>query len=156
MSLLMGHICISTYGVLERTLLRTEGSAALPSFQSLKTDDINVPPCLDRITLGFRINFILRLLCIPMSNSNDKMRLKNRRKNRSFNSYFFSKNNKFHGLSPSGSHHSLFFDQAFPKKWATTMPSSQSERHLTVFCINEIAPFWLCCLYSQLNFKLSC
>ena len=75
MSLLMGHICISTYGVLERTLLSTEVSAALPSFQSLKTDDINVPPCLDRITLGFRINFILRLLCIPMSNSNDKMRL---------------------------------------------------------------------------------
>ena len=100
MSLLMGHICISTYGVLERTLLSTEGSAALPSFQSLKTDDINVPPCLDRITLGFRINFILRLLCIPMSNSNDKMRLENRRKNRSFNSYFFLKTTNFMGCLP--------------------------------------------------------
>ena len=149
MSLLMGHICISTYGVLERTLLSTEGSAALPSFQSLKTDDINVPPCLDRITLGFRINFILRLLCIPMSNSNDKMRLENRRKNRSFNSYFFLKTTNFMGCLPL----------AVTTHFCLTRRSQKNGRlqcHLTVFCINEIAPFWLCCLYSQLNFKLSC
>ena len=55
------HLYIHIWGFGED--LSTEGSAAaLPSFQSLKTDDINVPPCLDRITLGFRINFVIRLL----------------------------------------------------------------------------------------------
>ena len=54
------HLYIHIWGFGED--LSTEGSAALPSFQSLKTDDINVPPCLDRITLGFRINFVVRLL----------------------------------------------------------------------------------------------
>ena len=45
-------------------------------------------------------------------------------------------NNKFHGLSPSVGHHSLLFDQGFLKcaSW------DWSERHLTVFCINEIVP----------------
>ena len=34
-------------------------------------------------------------------------------------------NNKVYGLSPSGCHHSLLFDQ---------------ERHLTVLCMDEIIP----------------
>ena len=54
------HLYIRIWGFGED--LSTEGQASLPSFQSLKTDDINVPPCLDRITLGFRINFDIRLL----------------------------------------------------------------------------------------------
>jgi hypothetical protein len=49
-------------------------------------------------------------------------------------------NNKFHGLSPSGGFASLLFDQGVPKKLPTTAPSSQSEHHLMVFCINQIVP----------------
>ena len=43
-------------------------------------------------------------------------------------------NNKFHGLSPSGGHHSLFFDQEFQKiaSWDCL------ERLLMVFCIDPI------------------
>ena len=45
-------------------------------------------------------------------------------------------NNKFHGLSPSGGHHSLMFDQGFQK----IAGRDWLERHLTVLCINEIVP----------------
>ena len=43
--------------------------------------------------------------------------------------------NKFHGLSPSGCHRSLLFDQGFQK-----IAGRWSERHLTVLCINEVVP----------------
>ena len=46
--------------------------------------------------------------------------------------------NKFHGLSPSGGFASLSFDQGVPKKLQNTAPSSRSELHLMVFCINQI------------------
>ena len=49
-------------------------------------------------------------------------------------------NNKFCGLSSSSGYASLLFDQEVPKKTPTTAPSSQSEGHLTVFCINQIVP----------------
>ena len=49
-------------------------------------------------------------------------------------------NNKFRGLSPSGGCASLSFDQGVPKKLPTTAPSSRSERHLTVFYIDQIVP----------------
>ena len=43
-------------------------------------------------------------------------------------------------MSPSGGCASLLFDQGVPKKLPTTAPSSQSERHLTVFYIDQIVP----------------
>ena len=49
-------------------------------------------------------------------------------------------NNKFRGSSPSGGFASLSFDQGVPKKLPTTAPSSRSERHLTVFYIDQIVP----------------
>ena len=49
-------------------------------------------------------------------------------------------NNKFHGLSHSGGFASILFDQGVPKKLPTTVPSSQSEPHLMIFCINQIVP----------------
>ena len=49
-------------------------------------------------------------------------------------------NNKFRGLSPSGGCASVSFDQGVPKKLPTTAPSSRSERHLTVFYIDQIVP----------------
>jgi len=48
-------------------------------------------------------------------------------------------NNKFHGLSPSGGHHSLLFDQGFQK----IAVRDWSERHLTIFCIDEIVPSYV-------------
>ena len=59
-------------------------------------------------------------------------------------------NNKFHGLSPSGGHHSLLFDQGFPNN-ATTAPISQLECHLMVFCINEIVPIYVVYLVNRCN-----
>ena len=44
-------------------------------------------------------------------------------------------NNKF-----SGGFASLSFDQGVPKKLLTSAPSNRSERHLTVFCIDQIVP----------------
>ena len=55
-------------------------------------------------------------------------------------------NNKFRGLFPSGGFASLSFDQGVPKK----LPTSPSERHLMVFCINQIVPGFV--VY-YLNFK---
>jgi hypothetical protein len=49
-------------------------------------------------------------------------------------------NNKFRGLSPSGWFASLLFDQGVLKKLLTSASSSRSERHLTVFCIDQIVP----------------
>ena len=48
-------------------------------------------------------------------------------------------NNKFHGLSPSVGH-LTFVWPGVPKQRVTTVPSSRSENHLTVFCIDEIVP----------------
>ena len=57
-------------------------------------------------------------------------------------------NNKFHRLSPFGGHHSLLFNQGFLNimqlQCHLVRPtSSQSEGHLTVFCIDEIVPDYL-------------
>ena len=41
---------------------------------------------------------------------------------------------------PSGGCASLSFDQRVPKKLLTTASSSRSERHLTVFYIDQIVP----------------
>ena len=38
---------------------------------------------------------------------------------------------------------SLSFDQGFPKKRLTTGPSSRSEHHLTVFCIDPIVLYFV-------------
>ena len=61
-------------------------------------------------------------------------------------------NNKFRGLSSSGGCVSLSFDQGVPKNLPTTAPSSQLERHLTVFCIDQIVPgyvvYYLNCVLS--------
>ena len=60
-------------------------------------------------------------------------------------------------LSPSGGCATLSFDQGVPKKLPTTAPSSQSERHLTVFYIDQIVPgfvvYYLNCIHSG---PLSC
>ena len=47
--------------------------------------------------------------------------------------------NKFHGLSLSGSP-LTFVWPGVPKQRVTTAPSSQSKHHLMVFCIDEIVP----------------
>ena len=45
------------------------------------------------------------------------------------------------GLSESAAHHSLLFDQGFPNNVQLQHHlSSQSKRHLMVFCIDEIVP----------------
>ena len=41
---------------------------------------------------------------------------------------------------PQGGFASRLLDQGAPKKLLTTAPSSRSECHLTVFCINQIVP----------------
>ena len=42
-----------------------------------------------------------------------------------------------------------------PKQCTTTAPSSQSERHLTVFCIDEILPGYVVYLVNGFNIYLS-
>ena len=63
-------------------------------------------------------------------------------------------NNKFHGLSPSGGHQSLFFDKGFPN-------NMQLQHHLadlnTIWWYFESMRFtWLCCLSYELNYKEIC
>jgi hypothetical protein len=45
--------------------------------------------------------------------------------------------------SESSTFVSLLFDQGFPRKQPTTAPSSRSERHLTVFCIDPIVVYFV-------------
>ena len=57
--------------------------------------------------------------------------------------YIWLLKNTFHGLSPSGSHHSLLFDQRFQKSLDGTDQSAiwrRSKCHLMVLCIDEIVP----------------
>ena len=62
--------------------------------------------------------------------------------------------NKFHGLSPSGGHHSLLLDQGFQKLLDETDCSAiwrWLERHLMVFCIDEILPSYVVVQLNNLN-----